>query len=70
LQGDAVSALKVWPLALNGQRRGELSRSAAEGGLLLKLDTSRLPDGPALLFEMAEAWRAAAGPRRPRRAKN
>ena len=55
LQAEAASALKVWPLALNGQRRGELSRSTAGGALLLKLDTSRLPDGPALLFEIAEA---------------
>jgi hypothetical protein len=55
LQAEAASTLKVWPLALNGQRRGELSRPTADGGLLLKLDTSRLADGPALLFEIAEA---------------
>lgn len=53
LRGLAASGLKAWPLALDGQRRTPLALRAVDGGTELSIDTARLPDGPALFFEIA-----------------
>jgi len=53
LRGLVASGLKAWPLALDGQRRTPLALRAVDGGTELSIDTTRLPDGPALFFEIA-----------------
>ena len=47
--------LKVYALAMNGERRSEIKPvSNSNGTLVLDIDTAKLPDGPALFFEIAE----------------
>lgn len=46
--------LKVYALAMNGERRSEIRPvSNSDGMLVLDIDTAKLPDGPALFFEIA-----------------
>lgn len=48
--------LKVYALAMNGERRSEIRPVSNSNGLLvLDIDTAKLPDGPALFFEIAAA---------------
>ena len=52
---DVVEAgtLKAWPLSLAGDRRSEIPLKADDKGIELAIDTAKLPDGPALFFEIA-----------------
>lgn len=50
-EGDAK--LKAWPLSLSGARRQAVSLVPVPGAIELRLDTSKLRDGPALFFEIA-----------------
>jgi len=46
--------LKVYALAMNGERRSEIKPvSCSNGTLVLDIDTAKLPEGPALFFEIA-----------------
>ena len=47
-----ASSFKVYPLAMNGERRAEIPASASGGVLAVSADTAKLPDGPALFFEI------------------
>lgn len=49
----APTGLRVWPLALNGERRELLPVQISNDSLALALNTAALPGGPALLFEVA-----------------
>ncbi|MBK1687675.1 hypothetical protein CKO37_09150 [Rubrivivax gelatinosus] len=53
LHGLAAAGLKAWPLGLDGQRRTALPLRGVDGGVELSIDTARLPEGPALFFEIA-----------------
>lgn len=52
-RGDAASGLKLRPLSLAGERRDPLAGEAVQGGKQWRLDTSALPDGPAVYFELS-----------------
>lgn len=45
--------LHVWPLNLAGQRQTQVPAQYRQGVLELALDTAALPDGPAVMFELA-----------------
>lgn len=53
IEHDNAARLRVWPLSLAGERRAPLNLSASNNRAVLKLDTAVLPDGPALLYELA-----------------
>lgn len=43
----------IYPLEMNGTRRKAITPESASGGkLVLEIDTAKLPDGPALFFEI------------------
>lgn len=48
-----ASSLRAWPLSLAGERGAPMLLDVSGGVAQLKLDTSALPDGPALFFEFA-----------------
>jgi hypothetical protein len=55
LHNSNADKLRVWPLEMNGARRAELkSVQRSADTLIVDVDTSDLPDGPALYFEIAE----------------
>lgn len=53
LTNDGAERLRVWPLNLAGKRQTLAPAIARQGTLELTLDTATLPDGPALMFELA-----------------
>ncbi len=44
--------MKVYPLVMNGKRRAPISVVSKDGELILVIDTGKLPDGPAIFFEI------------------
>lgn len=53
LDSTQARGLKAWPLNLAGERRRELPLKSDDKGTDLVIDTAKLPDGPALFFEIA-----------------
>ena len=49
-----ASRMKAFAVDLNGRRQGEIPVTAKDGVLFLRADTSKLPGGPAVFFELAE----------------
>lgn len=50
-----ASALKLYPLMMNGKRCSAIRPVSAKNGVFTaEIDTAALPDGPALFFELAE----------------
>ena len=46
---------KLYSLRMNGARSGEIKPvSTANGVFVAEIDTAKLPDGPALYFELAK----------------
>lgn len=47
--------LRLYSLRMNGARSGEIKPvSTANGLFVAEIDTAKLPDGPALYFELAK----------------
>ena len=46
--------MKAFAVGLDGKRQGEIPLSAKDGVLYLRVDTAKLPGGPAVFFEIAE----------------
>lgn len=54
LDNPNAADFNIYPLEMNGARRKALTpAAAADGKLVLAIDTAELPDGPALFFEIA-----------------
>jgi hypothetical protein len=51
-QTQAAGTVRVWPLSMDGERRAALAVQRHGDQVTLKLDTAKLPDGPALYFEV------------------
>lgn len=52
LKNAMSPTMKVYPLAMNGARRGAIPVESKDGEMALKVDTGKLPDGPAIFFEI------------------
>lgn len=52
LPTNGAGTVNVYPLSLAGARRGVLPANRANKATELRLDTSALPDGPALFYEV------------------
>ena len=46
--------LKAFAVDLSGKRQGEIPVTVKNGRLHLRVDTAKLPGGPAVFFEIAE----------------
>lgn len=53
IEHSNAARLRVWPLSLAGERRSPMQLEASGGVVQLKLNTAALPEGPALLYEIA-----------------
>ncbi len=54
IRNGNADRLKVFAVDLNGRRQGEIPARAENGVLHLRVDTAKLPGGPAVFFEIAE----------------
>ena len=50
---ENAKKFKIWPLSLNGTRHLPIPTSVQENKLEVHIDTQKLPDGPALFFEIS-----------------
>lgn len=49
---QAAGKVRAWPLSMDGERRAPLTVQRRGDQVTLRLDTAKLPDGPALYFEV------------------
>ncbi len=54
LKLEKSKKFKLYPLALNGERRAEIPTKFEDGKLLIDIDTSSLPNGATTMFEIVE----------------
>lgn len=52
-RNEHARQLRAWPLSLAGDRRAPIPVTGSGDAVELSLDTRALPDGPALMFELA-----------------
>jgi Beta-galactosidase len=52
IRNSNAAKLTVYPLAMNGARRAPVPTQSKNGELIIFVDTAKLPDGPAIFFEI------------------